>query len=83
MRENKVFGIKKNNGENLQIDIEIKIKINSQKTHFFEFSNTLKQIKIKLYNPKTLWNLAVKTLGKIENFALKNYEETNPRDGYL
>ena len=37
MWENKVFGTKKNTWENLQIDIEIKIKTNSQKTLFFEF----------------------------------------------
>jgi len=46
---------KKNTWENLQIDIENKIKTNSQKAlFFFDFSNTLKQIKINLFNPKTL-----------------------------
>jgi len=48
---------------------------------FFKFSNTLKQIKIKLCSPKTLWNLAVKTLGKIENFALKNHVQISSRKG--
>jgi len=38
---------------------------------FFNFFNTLKKIKIDLYNLKTLWKLVAKTLGKIENFALE------------
>jgi len=46
---------KKNTWENLNIDVEIKIKNQFSNTlFFFEFSNTLKQIKIDLLNPKTL-----------------------------
>jgi len=49
MWENKVFGNKKNTWENLQIDIEIKTKNQFPKDSlFFEFFNTLKQIKIVL-----------------------------------
>ena len=36
---------------------------------FFEISNTLKQIKIELLNPKTLLKLVAKTLRKMRIFA--------------
>ena len=56
MWENKEFGmkiIKKNTWKNHKIDIEMKIKNQFPKTlFFFDFSNTLKQIKIDLYNQK-------------------------------
>ena len=58
MCENKVVGNKNNKEkhfENHKIDVEIKIKNQFPNTlFFFEFSNTLKQIKIDLLNPKTL-----------------------------
>ena len=67
-----MFGPKKNTWENLQIDIGIKIKNQFPKDYlFFEFSNTLKQIKIEHLNPKTLLKLITKTLKKIEIFALE------------
>jgi len=63
--------IKKNTWENHKIDVEIKIKNKFPNTlFFFEFSNTLKQIKIDLLNPKTLLKTCCKTLVKIENFVL-------------
>jgi len=37
---------------------------------FFDFSNSLKQMKIYLLNPKTLLKLTVKTLKKMKIFAL-------------
>ena len=37
---------------------------------FFNFFNSLKQMKIDLLNPKTLLKLAVKILKKMEIFAL-------------
>jgi len=44
---------KKNTWENHKIDIEIEIKNQFPNTlFFFEFSNTLKQMKIDLLNPK-------------------------------
>ena len=46
---------KKNTWENHKIDIEIEIKNQFSNTlFFFEFSNTLKQIKMEILNPKTL-----------------------------
>ena len=63
---------KKNTWENHNIDVEIKIKNQFQNTlFFFDFSNTLKQIKIELLNPKTLLKLIAKTLKKIGIFALE------------
>ena len=45
--------IKKNTWENHKIDVEIKIKNQFPNTlFFFEFSNTLKQIKIKSFGSK-------------------------------
>ena len=38
---------------------------------FFDSSNSLKKMKIDLLNPKTLLKLAVKTLKKMEIFALE------------
>ena len=53
--------------------IEIKNKNKSQRLlFFFDFFNFLKQMKIDLLNPKTLLNLDVKTLKKMEIFALEN-----------
>ena len=63
---------KKNTWENHKIDVEIKIKNQFSNTlFFFEFSNTLKQIKIDLLNPKTLLKLVAKTLKKMKIFALE------------
>ena len=74
--ENKEFGkkfTKKNSWENFKMAIEMKNKNQFPKTlFFFDFFNTLKQIKIDLYNLKILWKFVAKILGKIEKFALEN-----------
>ena len=60
----------------------MKIKNNSQRLlFFFDFSNPLKQIKMNLFNPKTLWKLIAKTLGNIGIFALQNLGEISSREG--
>jgi len=38
---------------------------------FFDFSNSIKHIKIDLINPKTLLKLVAKTLKKMKIFALE------------
>ena len=61
----------KNTWENHKIDVEIKIKNQFPNTlFFFKFSNTFKQIKIDLLNPKTLFKTCCKTLVYERNFAL-------------
>ena len=76
--------IKKNTWENHKIDVEIKVKNQFPNTHFFfDFSNSLKRIKIKLCSPKTLRKLLTKPLRKIEILALKNLIKNNPRDGLI
>ena len=50
---------------------------------FFDFSNSLKQMKIDFLNPKTLLKLDVKTLKKMEIFALKILDKNSSRGGYL
>ena len=48
---------------------------------FFDFSNTLKQMKIDLLNPKTLLKLVAKTLKKMEILALEKLVENSSRGG--
>ena len=50
---------------------------------FFDFFNSLKQMKIDLLNPKTLLKLAFKTLKKIKILALKILIQNNQEMGYL
>ena len=47
---------------------------------FFENSNTLKQIKIDLLNPKTLLKLVAKTLKKMKMFALEKLKEISSNE---
>ena len=50
---------------------------------FFDFSNSLKQMKIDLLNPKTLLKTCIKTLVKVRNFALKILVKNQLKWGYL
>ena len=50
---------------------------------FFDFFNSLKQMKIDLLNPKIPLKLTVKTLKKMEIFALEIIGENSSRMGYL
>ena len=66
-----MFGIKKNNWENLQIDIEIKIKNHFPKDSiFFEISTLFKTNKDDLLSLKTLEKLVAKIIRKMRIFAL-------------
>jgi len=50
---------------------------------FLDFSNPLKQIKIKSLNPKTLLKLAVRTLVEVRIFAFQILVENSSNVGYL
>ena len=64
--------------------IEMKNKNKSQRLLlFFDFSNSLKQMKTDLFDSKTLLKLAFKTLRKIEIFALKIVVEKPTQMGHL
>jgi len=69
--ENKVFETKKNNWENLQIDIEIKIKTNSQMTLFsLKNFNPWKKIKDRSFNHKNLYQTLAEKHLKYRKFSL-------------
>ena len=50
---------------------------------FFDFSNSLKQMKIDLLAQKTLLKTCIKTLVKVRNLALEILVQNNQEMGYL